>query len=116
MRRAGSELNYDEKCGTRGLADEEEVSRLKSKGYRVCRRSVAIGEGWSDYRRAVAKLKQWDHVQLGWTTVVPDAPVKKGSDVCLCARLLPPIGASCPARRPLLPVFVLPTIMREAHL
>ena len=93
MRRAGSELNYDEKCGTRGLADEEEVSRLKSKGYRVCRRSVAIGEGWSDYRRAVAKLKQWDHVQLGWTTVVPDAPVKKGSDVCLCARLLPLIGA-----------------------
>ncbi len=28
------------------------------------------------------------HVQLGWTYVLQDTPVKKGSEVCLCARVL----------------------------
>ena len=27
-------------------------------------------------------------VQLGWTSVLPDTPVKKGAEVCLCARVL----------------------------
>ncbi|QDZ19875.1 DUF1990 domain-containing protein [Chloropicon primus] len=81
-------LNYDAKCGTKDLEDASRVKDLKSRGYRICSRKVQVGHGWDDYRKAKSKLKAWEHVKLGWTAVVPDAPPKRGSDFCICARVL----------------------------
>mmetsp|Transcript_7688 Transcript_7688/g.14295 ORF Transcript_7688/g.14295 Transcript_7688/m.14295 type:complete len:199 (-) Transcript_7688:1551-2147(-) len=81
-------FNYDARGGTKKLDDEEEVKAFKSNGYRVCSRKVRVGEGWGTYRKAKSKLKDWRQVQLGWTSVLPDTPVKKGAEVCLCARVL----------------------------
>ena len=69
------------------MDDEGKVEELRSKGYRVCSREVHLGEGWKTYRKAKSKLNDWRHVQLGWTSVLPDTPVKKGSNVCLNSRV-----------------------------
>jgi len=81
-------LNYDAKCKTKGLDDEEKVKALKADGYRICSKKVRLGEGWSTFRKARSKMNDWRHVKLGWTSVSPDIPIKKGADVCLCANLL----------------------------
>ncbi len=56
-RRAG--FNYDAKCKTKKLDDDEEVMALKGQGYRICRRKVQLGEGWRTYRKAKSKMNEW---------------------------------------------------------
>ena len=44
--------------------------------------SSQIGRGRHSYDKAVKAIKQWKQMDLGWTTVQADSPIK-GSLVCV---------------------------------
>ena len=56
-------------------------------GYTVDHNRIQIGTGEAAYKRGVEALKNWQHFDLGWATIVPrGVPVEVGATVAVKAR------------------------------
>ena len=56
-------------------------------GYNVDHNRIQLGEGEATYTRAVEALKNWQHFDLGWVTIVPrGVVVETGATVAVKAR------------------------------
>jgi uncharacterized protein (UPF0548 family) len=54
--------------------------------YTVDHNRIQLGAGEATYKRAVAALKQWQHFELGWVTIVPrDVAIEVGATVAVKA-------------------------------
>jgi len=55
--------------------------------YTLDRNYIQLGNGEQTFRRAVEALKNWQHFDLGWVTIVPrGVPIEVGATVAVKAR------------------------------
>ena len=83
------QFTYDEVGATNG--------KLPT-GYNVDHNRIQVGAGKAVYETGVEALKNWDHFDLGWVTIVPrGVPVEVGATVAVKARAFGTwsLNASC---------------------
>lgn len=87
-------FNYDPKynCATSPSEEEEEEwkkdKQLRNAGFHINDARVLLGSGDRTFRMAKSALQSWKHFELDWACVEPNTSVEKGTNFCVCARIL----------------------------
>lgn len=92
IERSKSCFNYAPKynCATRPSEDEDwkKKKQLRDAGFHNNESRVLLGSGDRTFRLAKSALQSWKHFGLDWAYVEPNTSVKKGTNFCVCARIL----------------------------